>query len=230
MQGVVGMPLRSGNGPTIHETLHRWGVFLDSSFGFGQEAYTTGYTSHWGHASVDGSLGGFKKSSLRCIATGAAPTGNPPACPLTSGKMEIQVDAFEPGASNDTKGYVPLELYLMGVTPASAITESVVVMQNPVIHTPVAEPTFYFTVDSLKAVTIQDTVAKEGVRPAATTTAFRGAYVLVTSTTATPSQLSLAESWGKHFGGEGPTGTSLLSFAQATGNLATMTTRLGPAK
>lgn len=227
LKGVAGMRLGPGNGPTIHETLHYWSQFLSPTFGFGREADGS-HGPHWGHASVHGSHGGFDCSSLHCTSSGAAPTGSPPACPLASGRMKIDVALFEPGASNDTVAYQPIELYLMGLLPAAAITAPILVMDDPVFEQLTGQ-TLFFDVASFHEVTIGDIVGVHGARPPATQTSFRGAFVLVTSAAATNPQRQLAESWAKRFGGEGPAGGPLLSFAQATGGRATMTTRLGSA-
>jgi hypothetical protein len=67
------------------------------------------------------------------------------------------------------------------------------------------------------------------MRPAATQTDFRAAFVLVTQTPATPDQLERIARWARRFSGEEVDPTSgVLSFGAATGGRATMTTRLHP--
>ena len=96
-----------------HEIGHYWGVFLDTSFGFG---VGTTYNSrvHWGYAGVNGILGGFDPTTLSCqTPLGAAPMD----CePTANGRYRYSVESFSPGG-NDLP-YALLELYLMGLAAA----------------------------------------------------------------------------------------------------------------
>src|SRR5260370_23626059 len=71
-----GVPYESG--PTLHETLHHWSMYLDSSFGFDTA------TGHWGRSSADGLHGGFNRDTVVCRDNGQQPTGSVPAFPPNS--------------------------------------------------------------------------------------------------------------------------------------------------
>jgi len=215
-------------GPTLHETLHHWSMYLDSSFGFDTAS------GHWGYGSANGLHGGFDSSSVVCRDNGQKPTGSPPACPLTSSKrMNIRLAPFSPCCVADIKPYSPIELYLMGLVPASQV-QPLWVMDNENYDGPVTSDAgtgnivaMDYDVASFHVVTIDDIIAKEGMRPAATQTDFRGAFVLVTQTAATSVQMERYARWARRFSGEevDPT-TGVMSFTAATGGRATMTTRL----
>ncbi len=224
---VNGTPFESG--PTLHETLHHWSMYLDSSFGFDSAS------GHWGYASANGLHGGFDNSTVVCRDNGQKPTGATPACPLTAGqRMNIQLAPFSPCCVADIKPYSPIELYLMGLVPSSQVSP-LWVMDSPTYDGPVTADAggniiaMNYDIASFHVVTIDDIIAKEGMRPAATQTVFRGAFVLVTQTAATSDQLGRIARWARRFSGEevDPT-TGVMSFSAATGGRATMTTRLNP--
>jgi hypothetical protein len=224
---VNGTPFESG--PTLHETLHHWSMYLDSSFGFDTA------TGHWGTASANGLHGGFDNSTVVCRDNGQKPTGTVPACPLNSSqRMNIRLAPFSPCCVADIKPYSPPELYLMGLVPASQVAP-LWVMDSPKYDGPVMADAggnivaMDYDIASFHVVTIDEIIAKEGMRPPATQTAFRGAFVLVTPTPATSDQLGRIARWARRFSGEevDPT-TGVFSFSKATGGLATMTTRLLP--
>ena len=224
---VNGTPYESG--PTLHETLHHWSMYLDSSFGFDTA------TGHWGRASANGLHGGFDSSTVVCRDNGQKPTGSPPACPLNSSqRMNIRLAPFSPCCVADIKPYSPIELYLMGLVPSSQVMP-LWVMDSPVYDGPVTNDgggniiAMDYDVASFHVVTVDQIIAKEGMRPAATQTDFRAAFVLVTQTAATTAQLERIARWARRFSGEenDPT-TGVLSFQTATGGRATMTTRLHP--
>jgi hypothetical protein len=215
------------SGPTLHETLHYWAVFLDSSFGF-QDA-------HWGKSSADGLLGGFNRDSLVCRDTGAKPTGTLPSCPLdATGRMKISTAPFSWCCMSDIKKYSTIELYLMGLVPANRV-DSVWVMDDPVYEGPVWTDAstniaaMNYNVRGFHVVTVDDIVAKHGARPAATQTAYRAAFVMVTAQPAPQTQLDGIALWARRFSGEEHTPNSgIVSFSDATGGRASMTTQLRP--
>jgi hypothetical protein len=223
---VAGMPYDSG--PTLHETLHHWSMYLDASFGFDSA------TGHWGDASANGLHGGFDSSTVTCRDNGQKPTGATPACPLNeSSRMNISVAPFSPCCVADIKPYSPIELYLMGLVPSSQIAP-LWVMDSPTYDGPVTTDAgvitaMNFDVASFHTVTIDQIIAKEGTRPAASQTDFRAAFILVTATPATSDQMERIARWARRFSGEevDPT-TGIYSFGKATGGRATMTTRLMP--
>jgi len=77
------------SGPSLHELLHRWGVFLDEgSFG-----------GHWGFSSANGQLGGWDHSTF-----------------IDQGDGTYSVAPFGTFANGGNSiPYSPIELYLMGL-------------------------------------------------------------------------------------------------------------------
>jgi hypothetical protein len=183
-------------------------------------------------ASANGLHGGFDNTTVTCRDSGQKPTGSPPACPLnSSGRMNIRVAPFSPCCVADIKVYSPIELYLMGLAPAGEVAP-LWVMDNQTYSGPVQTDAgnivaMDYDIASFHVVTIDDIIAKEGMRPAATQTDFRAAFVLVTQTAATDAQMQRIARWARRFSGEevDPT-TGVISFPAATGGRATMTTRL----
>jgi hypothetical protein len=228
---VLGMQSMNGtlldSGPTLHETLHYWSMYLDPSFGFGD--------GHWGTASTDGSHGGFDRASVICRATGQAPTGTVPSCPVASGRMKVRTAPFSTCCNADVKGYSPIELYLMGLVPANQVAP-IWVMEDAVYEDPVWADggmsnivAMDYDILRFHVVTVDNIIAAHGTRPPATQRDFRGAFVLATATAATPSQLDRAARWARRFSGDEKTPTSgVISFGEAARGMATMTTRLRP--
>jgi hypothetical protein len=222
---AAGMPFEFG--PTLHETLHHWAVFLDPSFGF--------ENPHWGYSSANGPLGGFDNSTVICHDNGQKPTGSPPACPLTSAqRMNIRLAPFSDCCVSDIKPYSPIDLYLMGLVPANQVPP-LWVMDDPKYVGPVTDDAgsniiaMDYDIASFHVVTIDDIIAKEGMRPAATQTDFRAAFVMVTANPATSEQMERTARWARRFSGEEyDPYVGVISFPAATGGRATMTTRLHP--
>ena len=226
----LGMQTRNGSlldgGPTLHETLHYWSAHLDPSFGFAD--------GHWGTVSTDGSHGGFIRDSLLCRATGQPPTGAVPACPLEAGRMKVRTAPFSPCCNEEWKGYSPIELYLMGLAPASQVAP-IWVMDDAIYEAPVWADggtsiiAMDYDIQRFHVVTVDNIIATHGTRPPATQRDFRAAFVLVTAAAAAPSQLDRAARWARRFSGDekSPT-TGPISFGEATRGMATMTTRLRP--
>jgi hypothetical protein len=217
------------NGPTVHETLHHWSMLLDSSFGFDNAR------SHWGASSADGVHGGFDRSTVICRATGRPPTGTPPACPLDGGgRMRVRTAPFS-CCLTDMKLMSPIELYLMGLVPANQVAP-LWVMDSPMYEGPVFADAgssivaMNYSLQRFRIVTVEDIIAKHGVRPPATQRDFRGAFVLVTPQPATQAQLERVARWARRFSGEekAPASLGVISFSEATRGLATMVTRLRP--
>jgi hypothetical protein len=148
--------------------------------------------------------------------------------------MKVSTAPFSPCCSSDVMPYGAIELYLMGLLPASQVP-ALWVMDDPVYEGPVFNDastniaSMNFDVQKLHAVSIADIVAVQGARPAATQTAFRAAFVLITAQPATDDQMGRIARWARRFSGEqhDPT-TGVISFSDATGGRATMTTKLKP--
>ena len=226
LKGVVALRLGdSGNGPTLHETSHHWGMFLDSSFGFGRDR-TMNFGPHWGVASVNGQLGGFDRATLRCVSPDGA---MPPCVPEAGGRIRYTVASFGPSANGgDTVPYAPLELYLMGLVPASELSVPVAVLREAdFIEVVPGEERMLFEADGIDEVTIADITAVHGEKTplGPDERSLRGAFLLVTDEPATDAAMEAARRWSRVFGGV-DSSPSLLSFEAATGGRATMDTSI----
>lgn len=208
LRGYAGFPgLARQQGPTIHETAHAWANFLDVP-GFAEEQ------THWGFTGVNGSLGGFDPGTLRDAATGGE---------ITAETRTVRVAAFGPATSNDGKGYGKLELYLMGLIPPSDVPDTIVLKDPQVKDWKAAE--FEISISGHSKITIADVIAAHGQAVLLQQPAYRGAFILVTPEP-DDAAATRVERWAQVFGGELQGDNGLLSFADATGGLATMNTRL----
>jgi hypothetical protein len=201
LQSVFAMNF-SDNGPLLHETAHRFAVFLDASFGFSG--------SHWGTSGADGQLGGFDPASL-----------------VDHGDGTYTVDRFGRFANGgDTKAYGPWELYLMGWLDPAAL-EPLVVLRNPE-RLSVTGDRETLRASALDRVAVADVVAVHGPRVPAfgqAKAAYRAAFVAVSAHPLTATEMSFYETWAARFGAEKGDG-DLLSFREATGGRASMVTRV----
>ena len=117
---VNGTPFESG--PTLHETLHHWSMYLDSSFGFDEARQGTG-----GYASANGLHGGFAQQHRgvqrqRPEADGLDfESGVPAHCgPADEHPAGALLALLRRG--HHQLSYSPItELYLMGLVPSSQV-------------------------------------------------------------------------------------------------------------
>ncbi|MEZ4269825.1 MAG: hypothetical protein R3F39_25990 [Myxococcota bacterium] len=199
LQSVFAMNF-SDNGPLLHETAHRYGVFLDPSLGFSG--------THWGTSGADGQLGGFDPASL-----------------VDHGDGTYTVDRFGRFANGgDTKRYGPWELYLMGLLDPAELPPLPVLRGAESLGISGGRETLRAA--ALDSITLADLVAIHGVRKPAfgeAKTAFRAAFVAVSARPLTATEMSFYESWAARFGADKGDG-DLLSFREATGARATMET------
>jgi hypothetical protein len=213
---VIGLDADQTNGPTLHETAHAWGVFLDPELGFGRDA-DNDFFSHWGASGVMGQLGGFDPATLHCTA---------PSADATTDCTEARTGAFGPTAnSGDAVPYAPFELYLMGLLPASEIPSPIPLLDTAhfVSYDDVAQE-MTFTLDSgIRSRTVEEVLtAMGGERPPMPLAerSMRGAFVLVTDGGAlSPTALDRATAWARIFSGVDDS-LYLQSFCDATGGRA----------
>ena len=225
--GVIGVD-GSGEPPLEHEISHYWAAHLDKSFGFGVDAVTD-YGSHWGMTSVHGQLGGFDGASLAC----ANPAGAvPPNCTAESnGHFRYTVAPFYPYV-NRTVNYAPLELYLMGLLPAAEVPASFSRIDGADFSAASYDATTKKTSiegTGTSQILFADILKFHGEVPlkAANQHAYTSAFVVVSSSPANDTVLSRVSSWQEVFGNY-IAGTGLnRSFAERTGNRASITSRLG---
>lgn len=118
---VMTLPDSWGGGPILHELGHYWmnGLGLVRKTGFPEDP-------HWGMTGVGGILGGFDSAKLTCAEPADA---RPPDCARREdGRYEVLVPGRKVGG--DYGVYAPLELYLMGLIPASEVPP-VAILEDP---------------------------------------------------------------------------------------------------
>ncbi len=218
-----------GNGPTLHETFHHWGVYFDQSLGFGREGGRN-FGSHWGAVSVFGQEGGFDANTLRCEDP---PDARPPACrPAPDGRTRVTVGRFSSFANGgDSVPYAPLELYILGLVPRAEAGGPFLVLDG-------AEMLSYdhrtrrmtWATTGTHTISVDDIVRVHGERPPAPPEdrALRGAFVIFSAQPVSAARLDRLERWAAVVGNDA-VDPQLLSFERATGGRATLSTRLGPA-
>ncbi len=227
LRGAVGHSLTTvGNGPTLHETLHYWSMFLNPSFGFGRDR-DQNFGAHWGVAGIDGQHGGFDPTTVRCNSPAGA---SPPACVADSdGVVRVTVDSFGPNANRgDSVPYAPIELYLMGLVPAAEAGGPFLVFDGAhFVSADSATRRMTFEVAGFHTVSMDQIVQAHGARAPATPEerSFRAAFVLFSAAPASAARMDVLERWAAIFGNDTPH-ASLYSFERATGGRATMSTRL----
>jgi hypothetical protein len=231
LRGAVGVNLNNvGNGPTLHETLHYWSMFLNPMFGFGRDR-DTNFGAHWGVAGIVGQHGGFDPETLRCTV----PTdGRLPGCmPSMDGVTRVTMATFGPNANGgDSKPFAPIELYLMGLIPRAEAGGPFVVLDGAhFVSADAATRRMTFEITGSHTVSMDDIVRAHGERAPATAEerALRGAFVVFSAAPVSAQRMELLERWAAIFGNDTPS-TPLYSFERATGARATMSTRLGPAR
>lgn len=231
LRGAIGVNFSAvGNGPTLHETLHYWSMFLSPSFGFGRDRDQS-FGAHWGVASVNGQHGGFDLDTLRCANPADA---QPPRCmPDADGVTRITVGTFGPNANGgDSRPYAPIELYLMGlVTRAEAGGPFLVLDGAHFVSNDAMTHRMTFEITGSHTVSLDDIVRAHGERAPATAEerAFRSAFVVFSAAPVTSQRMDALERWASILGGDTPH-AQLYSFERATGGRATMSTRLGRAR
>ncbi|HEV8244735.1 MAG TPA: hypothetical protein VGP93_03170, partial [Polyangiaceae bacterium] len=231
LKGVIGIPYFNDFYPPFsHEMGHYWAVDLDDSFGFGL-TLDQDYPGHWGTCDVNGQLGGFDGSTLKCETP---PGATPPDCtPLGSGRTRYVVGAFGAQA-NGFRGqpFAPLELYLMGLAPATSVPASI----QQLIDAHIDDTTFDAATNTvvveanseITTLPFADIVARHGnIQPLAEPDRhFSAAFVVVSAAPASDEVMADVATWAAVLGKR----TSMPpwnSFEEDTGGLATLDTTLG---
>ena len=219
-----------GNGPTLHETLHHWGIALSPALGVGREG-DQNFSGHWGTVGVHGQEGGFDPATLRCVDP---PDARPPACrPGPGGEIRVSVAPFSSFANGgDSVPYAPLELYLMGLVPRAEAGGPYLVLDGArLVDWPEGSRRQTWAITGTRTFTLDDVVRLHGARPLAAPgdRALRGAFVLFSAAPISAERMARLERWAAVFGDD-VTDPRLLSFNRATGGRATMSTRLTPAR
>jgi hypothetical protein len=186
--------------PLTHETMHSWGVSLQPTLGTDD--------GHWGTAGTYGVLGGFDPTTLVDHGDGTFTLGH----------------FSEAGNDWRTTPFSPLELYLAGFVPPSDVSPIPVLEDITVI----SNDTSGVTVNATKrVVTIDQIVTAFGARqPAATDArkAFDVLFVVVSDRLLNGAELGLIDQIASNY--ERAIGEDSMSFQQASGGRATLTTKL----
>jgi len=227
VMGVIGVD-GSNEPPLEHEISHYWAAHLDKSLGFGVDAVTD-YGSHWGMTSVHGQLGGFDATTLACTT----PAGKvPPNCTAeANGRFRYTLAPFYPYV-NRTANYAPLELYLMGLLPAAEVPASYIRIDGADFSTITydsATKMDYLEGSGTSQILFADVLKLHGEVPLKTASqrAFTSAFIVISASPASDALMANVAKWQEVFGNY-IAGTGLnRSFAERTGNRATLSTRLG---
>ncbi|TXG00621.1 DUF4214 domain-containing protein [Massilia arenae] len=130
LQGTMTIPFWNDalrDSPLLHEILHR----------YANKVLPSTDTSHWGFSSVGGQLGGWDASRFQALGDNqyhaAAPLVFVPGTPkATIDYTYSMLNAFsEYTSGGNSVPYAPLELYSMGLIPASEVPD-VQIAQSPV--------------------------------------------------------------------------------------------------
>jgi hypothetical protein len=209
--------------------MHLWAQHLDARFGFGT-GNGVSHGPHWGFSSVHGRLGGFDAATLRC----ETPTGGlPPSCTAgTGGRTRYVVASFFPN-DNTHAPYAPLELYLMGLLPASEVPATFQLLDGAELVADSFDAdteTVVVEADGLHELAFADIVARHGEAEILPEDArhLTAAFAVISSEPAPDDVLSDVGEYAAAFGNRGTSPYIVGSFEELTGDRATLDTRLGP--
>ena len=210
LQSILHFPyyFAMGNGPTLHEVMHRWANFVIDE-----------YSPHWGFTSAAGQLGGFDAEDLVHLGEGRYTAG----------------DFTTAGYAHNIEPFSPIELYLAGFlgkddVPDLLVAENAKALRDDEGVIELADNGYpIFTADSISTWTIEDIVAAEGERTPGVADAqknFRAAAILLIdadhpATRETLETVSENVSWFSHAGADEFDGS--YNFHEATGGRGTMT-------
>ena len=199
--------LRGGTG--IHEIMHQWANYLETPFGIGEG------TGHWGYADVGGALGGWQRGTLVDLGGGNYTSDGP-----------LGNDGWNLNDNTNTTGtlYSPLELYLMGLIPASEVPDITYATEDDGSN---LDPlTGDFSATRLQTLTSQDIVNLLGPRtpvPFDADRNFRAINVLLTVGSPTQAELDEMDTAIELFSRGGTDGDPTnYNFWEATGGRATL--------
>lgn len=229
LKGSIGMFFESADErpPFEHEVMHYWANYVDESIGFGDDLRGS-QAAHWGSTSVNGQLGGFDGSTLRC----EKPEGEvPPDCTAEpNGRIRYVTAPYSPRGAygGSSSPYAPLELYMMGLVSADEVPATFTVLYDPVHEPPLSFNTMVTEASGIGEIALADIIARHGPRqPAAEEDRhFKMAVVVVSEEPVSDEMMQTVSDWAESFGNHAPT-DEWHSFEQMTGGRATMDTRLG---
>lgn len=228
VKGVVGFPyIEHVYPPLAHEMMHYWGVHLADSFGFGRGLTAAdSVLVHWGYADINGQLGGFDGATLRC----ETPAGAMPPCTASNGRTRYVVGAFGPHANAfRAPPYAPIELYLMGLSPAAEVPATIRQLTDAKFPEAGADDEHVVVEASgIRELPFTEIQQRHGVPRLLPENErhFNAAFVVISKTPAPASVMDDVASFAAAFGNRAPN-SSWQSLETATLGRATMNTLLG---
>lgn len=130
-------------GTVIHEIAHRWANGLTGAIALASPPGVS--AGHWGYCDVHGQLGGWQPGTLESLGD------------------DLYRGVVAPnGYSVTTLPYAPLELYLMGLAPASEVPPVNVAVNASMTEQSLDSITFESK--ELRTITIDDIIAANGAR------------------------------------------------------------------
>ncbi|MEE4331121.1 MAG: choice-of-anchor X domain-containing protein, partial [Wenzhouxiangella sp.] len=196
LQGIVASRY-SSTPPLLHETMHRWGNYLNPPFRG---------CCHWLYSSVDGQLGGFEPGTL---------------VDNQDGTYSVQGLATL-GYSDDTLPYAPLELYLAGLLSIDSVPAiDIAVNAQP------AGAFGTFTADEILQIDGDDLIDQFGPRTpdfASSQKNFKGAFVGISSEPLNQATMTFLDRLSQGFSGTAFGCSTTLDFNEATGGVGSMET------
>lgn len=150
----------------LHEIAHTWGN--DVVFPSGTKQYLT--DGHFGVSSVNGYLGGFDPATLRSEGPGA-----------------YSAARFS-GYAGLPDSFADIELYFMGLLPATEIEDTTVFFNTSDLEDR-GERT-YFTAEGSEIITIEEIERLAGKRALESDTEFEMLYIVVSGETLSQAQLA----------------------------------------
>ncbi len=211
LQGAMHLSVDSAlmSGPSLHELLHRWGVYLQNP---ALGVTTTG--NHWGYSSAGGQLGGWQPGSLEPLGGNRYRARNPRT-------GEFGSFGYVANGGNSLP-YSELELYLMGLVDASAV-RPIQIAHNFAWEN---QASGIFTASSITTLTMPDIIAANGARSpsrAASQKNFRVLHVVLTPTPLANERWIHFDTMTERFARPGDDGIGNYNFWEATGGRATLT-------
>jgi hypothetical protein len=200
------------SGPTLHEIMHNWGNFGIQTATFQNGQGFDNYIPHWGFTggSDRGQLGGFKQNTL-----------------VVKANNTYEVETFGSFA-NGGNGlpYNQLELYLMGMIPASEVNDFDV-FSGITSATDGSNGKIEFVASTRTTWNSAKLTQDLGARTPSSVTAqkkFKALFVVLTPTPLTPTQWTSIDEQVSWFSETQSDGTPLYNFWEATGGKATIET------
>lgn len=201
-------------GPSLHELMHNWGNFgipTESTPAPGKDLKSFPYIPHWGFTggSTKGQLGGFEQSTL-----------------VENGGNSYTVGTFGPNANGGNSiPYNELELYLMGMTDISSVSNFDVF--SDITELTINASTFDFTASTRTTYTPASLEALLGTRSPSFATSqkdFTALVIVLTDTPLTKEQWDLVDDSSEKFGRPSSDFSSVYNFWEATNGLGTLET------